>query len=197
MRHAGIFAAAVALALAAPDLAAQSRPNFSGRWTVVTDTAASEAGARGRGAGRGRGPVSGDMGSGWGSTITLTQDATTLTLEYDFFVRGDLQPPLKVSYRLDGAESRNTLRMGRGVQVQTSRSKWDGNVLVIVETHTYADPVSGAPLTSEVLRRLSLESPATLVVETTRAAVPGATPATVRTVYQRQGGSGIDLTVIR
>jgi len=182
MKHAGVFAAALALALAAPARAAQSKPDFSGRWTLVPDTAASEAGARGRG----RGPVSGDMGSGWGPTITFAQDASTLTLEYDFFVRGDLQPPLTFSYRLDGAESRNTVRMGRGVQVQTSRTTWDGNALVIVETHTYADPVSGAPMTSDVIRRLSLESPTTLVVETTRSAVPGVMSETVRTVYQKQ-----------
>jgi len=186
MRHARVVAVALAVALAVPALSAQPRPDFSGRWTVAPDPAAPETGARGRGGGRGRGPVSGDMGSGWGSTITLEQDATALTLEYEFFVRGDLQPPLHFSYRLDGTESRNTVRMGRGLQVQTSRTKWDGNALVIVETHTYADPVSGKPMTSEVIRRLSLESPTTLVVETTREALPGATPATVKTVYAKQ-----------
>lgn len=35
------------------------------------------------------------MGSGWGSTITLAQTARVLTVEYAFFTRGDMQPPVK------------------------------------------------------------------------------------------------------
>ncbi len=47
------------LVLGSPNAAdAQTRPDFSGRWTT-------EAAGPGR---------SGDMGSGWGSPITITQD---------------------------------------------------------------------------------------------------------------------------
>ena len=45
------------------------------------------------------------MGSGWGADITLTQDATTLAIEYAQFARNDMQPPLKFVYRLNGSES--------------------------------------------------------------------------------------------
>jgi len=195
MKRACLFAAILACGMAASTLLAQPKPDFSGRWTTNPDPASAVSaaapargggGARGRqGGGRGRGAVSGDMGSGWGSTITLDQNATSLTLEYDFFVRGDLQPPLTFSYRLDGSETRNTVRMGRGLQVQTSKTAWDGNTLIITTTHTYADAVSGAPMTTEVIRRLSLESPTSLVVETIRAAVPGGEASTVRTVYRK------------
>jgi hypothetical protein len=46
-----------------------------------------------------RGVRSGDMASGWGSAIAITQDATRLTVEYAVFSRYDLQPPLKFTYR--------------------------------------------------------------------------------------------------
>ena len=41
----------------------------------------------------------GDMGSGWGSTITIAQDATRLSVEYAIFSRYDLQPPLTLTTR--------------------------------------------------------------------------------------------------
>src|SRR6188472_1300507 len=87
---------------------AQAKPDFSGRWTSDPDPAAAAAQpARGGGvptAGRGAPPA--DLGSGWGSTITVTQAATSLAVEYAFFTRGDMQPPLKFVYVLDGSESK-------------------------------------------------------------------------------------------
>ena len=43
----------------------------------------------------------GTMGSGWGADITVTQDATTLTIEYAQFARSDMQPPTRFVYRLE------------------------------------------------------------------------------------------------
>lgn len=60
------------------------------------------------------------MGSGWGSTITLAQTARVLTVEYAFFTRGDMQPPVKFTFALDGSESKNTVMMGHGYQVERS-----------------------------------------------------------------------------
>ncbi len=96
------------------------------------------------------------MGSGWGSTITVTQDAARLTVEYAFFGRGDMQPPLKFVYALDGSETKNSVMMGRGMQVQTSRTAWDGAKLKITTLHTLADPATGKPMTAEVVQTLSL-----------------------------------------
>jgi hypothetical protein len=176
-------------------LHAQARPDFSGRWTTDPDPAAVQAadpagaargaaGQRGRGAGGGRGGR-GDMGSGWGSTIAITQEAARLTVEYAFFSRGDMQPPMRLIYPLDDAETKNTVMMGQGMQVQTSRSQWDGDRLIVTTSHTFTNPETKKPETAEVRRVLSLESPTSLVVEVTRAGVLGGSPSTTRTLYRK------------
>ena len=175
----------------------QSKPDFSGRWTTEPDPAAvtppagerggaGGAGQRGRGAGRGAGR--GDMGSGWGSTITIAQDASKLSVEYAFFGRGDLQPPMRFTYALDGSESRNTVMMGNGMQAQISRAAWEGETLVITTSHTFTNPDTGKPEKTEVRHALSLASPSSLVVEVTRAGVLGGPTTTTRTVYRRSSG---------
>jgi hypothetical protein len=173
----------------------QSKPDFSGRWTSDSDPAPlvqpagdaggapGAAGQRGRGAGRGA--ARGDMGSGWGSTITITQDTSRLTVEYAFFGRGDLQPPLRFSYALDGSESPNTVMMGNGMQLQTSRAAWEGEKLVITTWHSFTNPDSGKPEKAEVKHVLSLEPPSSLVVEVTRVGVLGGPASTTRTVYRK------------
>jgi hypothetical protein len=175
--------AAVALSVS---VLAQGRPDFSGRWTSVPAPAAQPAQPAPAGP-RGTGPAirPGDMGSGWGSTVTIVQTATALTVEYAFFTRGDMQPPLKFTFALDGSESKNTVMMGRGFQVERSKTVWEGQTLVITTLHDFKDPMSGKPVAFEVTRRLSLESPDSLIVETTRAGVLGGPPSTSRVVYRR------------
>jgi hypothetical protein len=94
---------------------AQNRPDFSGRWTI---------------AGR-----AGDMGSGWGSTITLTQSASASRSVgvHD----GDLQPPLVFVYPLDGSARTHTLMMGRGFEKQVSRAVWDDAKIIITTTQDF------------------------------------------------------------
>jgi hypothetical protein len=58
----------------------------------------------------------------WGSPITIAQDARQLTVEYQVFSRSDLQPPLTFTFPLDGSEGRNTVNMGRGKLVESSRA---------------------------------------------------------------------------
>jgi hypothetical protein len=125
------------------------------------------------------------MGSGWGPTITIAQEANRLTVEYPFFARGDLQPPLKFVYALDGSEARNSVMMGRGIQVQTSKTAWDGDKLIITTVHTFANPANDQPMTIEVKQSLVLESPTVLIVETTRGGVFGGPPSTTRTAYRK------------
>ncbi len=187
---------ALAVGILASSAAAQEKPNFSGRWTIEPEPAATGRGAEGRGAaaqgadatqrgggGGGRGGRSGDMGSGWGSTITITQDANRLTVEYMFFGRGDMQPPLRFVYALDGSETKNSVMMGRGIQGQTSKAAWDDDKLIITTVHTFTNPANGQPMTSEVKQTLSLESPTSLQVEVTRSGVLGGPSSTTRTVY--------------
>lgn len=189
MRALTILVASAAIAVAAH---AQARPDFSGRWTSEPEAAPAPAGGRagapgggargGGGAGRGR---SGDMGSGWGTTITVTQDQARLNVEYAFFGRGDMQPPLRFAYALNGSETTNSVMMGRGVQPQRSRAAWRGDTLAITTVHTFPHPETGQATPAEVVQSLVLESPTSLVVITTRAGVLGGPPSTTRTVYRR------------
>jgi hypothetical protein len=165
--------AVLALALVAQPADAQQRPDFSGEWTQT------------RPEGGGRGGPRGDMGSGWGPALAITQDAATLTVQYDVFVRGDLQPPLRFRYALDGSASRNAVMMGRGIQERTSTATWQGDTLAITTVFEPDEPDVPAGARVELRRRLWLEGPAALVVEATRTGVLGGPTTTTRTVYGR------------
>ena len=162
---------------------AQNKPDFSGRWTIAPPTNAQA----GRGAGSaGSGGRAGDMGSGWGSTITLNQSASALTLEWAYYSTSDLQPPIVFVYPLDGTERTHTLMMGRGLEKQVSRATWDDAKLIITTSQDFPNIVAGKTITSVVTRTLTLESPTSLVVETSRSGVLGAQASTTRTVYTKQ-----------
>jgi arylsulfatase len=164
--RAGVLVAALTVAgWFAGTGANQTRPDFSGRWTAETAAAS--------------GDVRGDMGSGWAPAITIAQDGARLTIEHATFTRYDMQPPVRFTYALDGSETRNTVMMGRGTQVQTSRVAWVGQALKITTLFTDPDPTSGLPPATEVVHTLTLESPASLVVDVSRGA------STTRTVYRR------------
>ena len=145
----------VAMAAISTPALAQERPSFAGQWS------------RELGPPRDERDVSGytDLGSGWGDRITVTQDSARLTIEYAFFSRGDLQPPLKFVYALDGTETRNNLMMGRGIQRQTSKVRWSDGRLVIATAHAFTQ--DGKAMTSEVTQTLSLESPMSASTSTT------------------------------
>jgi len=162
--------------------ATQAPADFSGRWTLDAPAVATTPAVPGRPAST---AAPGDMGSGWGSPMTIAQDAKQLSVEYQVFSRYDLQPPLKFTYPLDGSEGRNTVSLGRGEQVETSRARWDGQALVIVTTFHVTDPAAGQPFTVDVTRRLTVESPTTLTVEVTRAGALGGPSTTTRAVYRK------------
>jgi hypothetical protein len=161
---------------------AQPAADFSGRWTVEAPPISVSPAVPGTPAAA---ASPGDMGSGWGATITMTQDATRLRVEYAVFSRYDLQPPLTFTYSLDGSESRNTVIMGRGEQIESSRAQWDGQTLVIVTSARVNDRRAGPPFTAEWTRKMWLESPTTLIVEVTRAGVLGGPASTTRSVYRK------------
>ena len=159
------LAGAILCTLLAMPLSAQQVPDFSGRWQRADRN---------------------DLGSGWGDTITVTQEGSRLQVEYVLFAPDDRQPPLRFVYDLAGRETRNSFMMGQGVQTQTSRAKLIDGHLEIVTFHELV--VQGRPVQSEVRQRLSLESPATLVVDVTRVGVLGGPPTTSRSVYRRVSG---------
>ena len=106
-------------ALLPATLVAQPPVDFSGRWTLEPTAIASTPAVPGTPAAV---AAPGDMGSGWGSTITIAQGPNELRVEYVLFSRYDLQPPLTFTYPLDGSVGRNTVNMGRGEQLESSRA---------------------------------------------------------------------------
>jgi len=161
----------------------QSPADFSGRWTLDAPAVATTPAVPGTPAAA---AAPGDMGSGWGSTITIAQDAKRLSVEYVFFSRYDAQPSLTFVYPLDGSEGRNAVSMGRGEQIESSTSQWNGSTLVITTKYRVDTGVAGGkPLTADVTRKLSLESPTTMIVEVTRAGVLGGPASTTRSVYRK------------
>jgi hypothetical protein len=172
IRH---IVAAMVVCSASIRVDAQQRPDFSGQWANAPEQAAAVGG-----------PAAGSMGSGWGTPLTITQTANLLTVQYEFFVRGDLQPPLSFRYAFDGAETINAVMMGRGTQQQKSTAMWNGNTLVITTKHNFAHPTTGAPTVSETRQALTLQSPTTLLVETTRMGVLGGPTSTTKTTFTKR-----------
>jgi hypothetical protein len=166
---------AAALMLAGASAAAQPPADFSGKWQLVPDTSAPANSPR----------SVPPMGAGWGSDITITQDATTLAIEFATYGRYDMQPPTRLVYRLDGSESKNTLNTGRGPQEQVSKAAWDKTRLTLTTTRSFSEGATGTPASVTTTQMLSLESPGMLVVETTHGAALGGKPLTSRSVYKK------------
>lgn len=96
--------------VAASLVAAQQKPNFSGRWVQVT------------------------AGDGAGLEQTVVQTETELRL-----IHGSSGDDHHLSYRLDGQEGTSKLRMHDADIVTVSRAEWKGDKLSIASTTTY-DP---------------------------------------------------------
>jgi hypothetical protein len=180
-RNAMTGSLAAALLFASSAIIAQSPADFSGTWIV-------EPPARAAGVARGSAPpalsAQGDMGSGWGSEITITQDDSSLTVVYTYFHPRDMQPPFKFTYPLNGTTARHTVNMGRGPQEQLSKAFRIGATIQIATQYRFAVPAD-EPMTTGMEQVLSLESPETLVIETTRFGLSSA-PSTTRTVYRKR-----------
>jgi hypothetical protein len=111
---------------------AQSKPDFSGTWTL--DTAKSDPAPQGRGGG--------GMGAG---SVTIKQTGTELAITSE-----GRQGPQTMTYKLDGSESSNEV-MGRGgAQTVKSKAKWDGASLVVETTRDF----NGMTITTKEVRRL-------------------------------------------
>jgi hypothetical protein len=162
--------------------AMQSPVDFSGHWTLEPPQIALTPAVPGTPAAAG---APGDLGSGWGTVLTITQDATRLSVEYPIFSRYDLQPPVTFTYPLDGSLGRNAVMMGRGEQIESSRARWDGQTLVVTTTVQIDARDAGKPLTAELTRRLWLESPTTLIIEATHSGILGGPGSTTRSIYRK------------
>ena len=126
MRRNFLVVAVVLMFGAAASLAAQAKPDFSGKWVAETPAAAPAAGA---GGGGGRGGGGGGRGGGFGNEFTIAQNAKTLTITR---TQGD--QTVTTVYNLDGSESKNTVQGRGGATEQVSKAVWDGAKLVVTTT---------------------------------------------------------------
>ena len=128
----------------------------------------------------------GDAGSGWGSPLTIAQRDNKLVVEYQVFSNYDLQPPLQLTFAVDGSASINTVMVGHTALTLRSTASWKDDALVI--TTRFPGPSARGTPPGDVTTRqtLRLDAPATLVIETTRNGVLGAADVTTRTTYTRK-----------
>lgn len=129
MRRNFLVVAVVLMFGAAASLAAQAKPDFSGKWTLDPASApAPPAGGGGGGGGGGRGGGFGGGGGrgGFGNEFTIAQNAKTLTITR---MQGD--QTVTTVYNLDGSESKNTVQGRGGATEQVSKATWDGAKLVV------------------------------------------------------------------
>ena len=146
---------AAAVVMMATGLFAQAKPSFAGKWSRVADAAAPAPGGRGG-------------GGGLGQDLTITQDAATLTIEY--MGGGQTPAPVKLVYKLDGSESKNSVPGRGGVTEQTAKASWTGSTLTVNTTM----------MNGEQKRTFAIEG-GNLVVETVQ---PG-----------RDGGPGMPMKI--
>jgi hypothetical protein len=135
--------AVVILALASAALA-QSKPSFSGKWTLIPDSIAPEPNGNGRG---GTG--------GFGQSFTIVQDDKALTVLSTYPTVGES----KAIYALDGSETRNPMTAAGTTADRVSRVKWAGASLVISTTMS----IMGRSVPT--VQILSLDAAGHLVVE--------------------------------
>ena len=102
----GVFTLLVSVA---SDVPAQSKPDLSGKW--VTEFVRTTS----------------DIGLGVELTITLADGFLTL----EFASPGKPPTPQKLKFKLDGAESKNSLVAENGFMDQISTAAWIGNTLVV------------------------------------------------------------------
>ena len=175
-----ILVGTAALLLIATTVHAQP-PSFAGRWTASPE-ATSTAGGRG---GSDAVSLASTMGSGLGTMLTIEQNAAALIVERAQFSQYDIQPPMRLTYALDGSESRNTINMGRGPQELISKAAWQDRSLVITTQYRFKNPRSGSDETSDLKQVLSLDASGSLVVTTTLGVALGGPASTTSTTYKK------------
>jgi hypothetical protein len=154
MRRVTAIVSMAAVVLMAAGLGAQGKPSFAGEWKMV--------------------PPGGGQGEP-GVDLIVTQHATAMTVEY---TRGPAPAPGKLTYKLDGSVSRNTMagRTGGAPTEQVSKAVWAGNSIVVTTTTA----------AGEEKRTFSMDGD-NLVVET---AAPARTVAKVTYKRYERGAGG-------
>lgn len=165
MKRLTALATVAALVLGSAAVFAQAKPNFAGKWTLDPASAPAPGGGGGRGG----------RGGGLGQDLTIAQDASTLTLDY---VGGGRNPgPVKLTYNLDGSESKNT---GMGGNEQVSKAVWEGDKLVVTTQLNFGGN------TFEQKRTFSLEG-GNLAIETVQPGREGGPGTPTKVTYKKAG----------
>lgn len=177
--HVGLV---TALGVASP-LVGQSRPILDGTWVLNAPeaqrtTVVAESGDAAF--------KVGDMGSGWGSTLTLVTRGERFVVEYPYFSAYDLMAPLHHEFAFDGRETMNEVMIGPEVTRLQSRASWRGDTLVIITRQPVPPEVAGAGVMAEVQRAIVQTAPDALQITTTRVGVAGAPTNRVTTNYTRK-----------
>jgi hypothetical protein len=159
LRIAIVTAAAVSLANSSD----AQRPNLSGVWVRNDSVPGRTVATAGDAAFR-----TGDMGSGWGTPLTLTQTAEKLTVVFDFFIPYDLQPKARYTYEIGGAEVKNTINVGNAPVDVRSRTAWQGDTLEITSKFPVPPGVAPNPNAPDLVQRLWLDAQGRLKVEARR-----------------------------
>ena len=141
----------VAVVLMAAGVVAQTKPSFAGEWKKVAADGQGDPGV----------------------DLIITQDATSMTVED---VRGPAPAPAKLTYKLDGSVSKNTMagHGGSAPVVQISKAMWAGNNIVVTTA-------TGA---GEEKRTYSMDG-GDLVVDTSTPVRKGVAPNVTRVTYKR------------
>jgi hypothetical protein len=126
MRRNFLVVAVVLMFGAAASLAAQAKPDFSGKWVMDPASAPAPPAGAPAGGGGGGGRGGGRGGGGFGQEFTIAQNAKTLTITR---MQGD--QTVTTVYNLDGSESKNTVQGRGGATEQVSKAVWDGAKLVV------------------------------------------------------------------
>ena len=153
MKRAVLAACVLMLLLAAlSPVSAQSKPNFTGKWTLVWDPSVKPT-------------ALGELGE----KPTVTHDAKTITVV-------TMQPAgeLRSVYNLDGSESKNPITFGELSLDRVSTVKWDGARLIIQSKLNVAGQII------ETTQTWSLSTAGELVVDAV-ASVQGKQITTKRT----------------
>lgn len=122
MRRAHFLMSAAALLVASSTAFAQAKPNFSGKWTILPDSAPVQLQGVSRGGG--------EMG-GLGELAVIVQDDKTLTV-----TRNGPLGELKSVFNLDGTETYGSVTVQGTAIPLTFKSRWDDKHLV---TSTWAN----------------------------------------------------------
>jgi len=150
--------------VAVSGVAAQAKPNFSGKWVMDPPPAATANAGGGRG---GAGAPAGFQ-AGFGAEFTVKQDDKSLSIS-----RGQGSP---IVYKLDGSESKNTVTRNGEQQEQIAKAAWEGDKLVI------ATEINFQGNAAEQKRVLSLEN-GNLVIEQTNPGRNGG--AATKIIYKK------------